>query len=130
VHSVLSVTIAGNLLSVAACAFLLRFGSSSACPALTGLAGSLALGPKPQSSAGRNKGAEIRRLGGLGRARRQVASSQGVERSILMGSEQLGGSLLVGGILALLSERVGLLLVLLTDFIEPLHVLEEFRASL
>jgi hypothetical protein len=32
--------------------------------------------------------------------------------------------------LALLSEGAGLLFVLLTDFVEPLHVLEEFRASL
>jgi len=45
----------------------------------------------------------------------------------ILGNES---SLLAAGTFALFSESVGLFLVLLTDLIEPLHVLEEFRASL
>ena len=60
----------------------------------------------------------------------RVANVAGVERSILMGSDGSVRSLLAGGVFALLSESVGLFLVLLTDLVEPLHVLEEFRASL
>ena len=47
-----------------------------------------------------------------------------------MGSLGNESSLLAAGTFALFSESVGLFLVLLTDLVEPLHVLEEFRASL
>ena len=47
-----------------------------------------------------------------------------------MGKVHLKLSVLLSGIFALLSKSVRLLLVLLTDFVEPLHVLEELRASL
>ena len=47
-----------------------------------------------------------------------------------MGRSGAGDSLLSGGGFALFSKSVGLFLVLFTNLIEPLHVLEEFRASL